>query len=303
MRHTLGKGVLVTAAAASGILSLNGGPALAAESAAAGSPGILSGNSAQARVDAPVHVCGDSVDVAGIGNPVFGDGCGSEDTDASAGPVPRYGEDAPRHHEEAGPERAKPGRHAAPGPVSEAAARDRGGRERAGRERTGRERAGHAAGGQDVAGRGQDVAPRGRHAAPAGGTSSVARGEATGSPGLLSGNAAQVPLDVPLNLCGNTVDVVALLNPAFGDGCGDGTPAPEHPAPRPPRPVPPARPHVPPTTDEGDGGGGTEHVMPPRARLAETGADAGLLGAAGASASLLVGGAVLYRRRAAPARG
>ncbi|SCE27251.1 Small secreted domain, partial [Streptomyces sp. SolWspMP-sol7th] len=69
------------------------------------------------------------------------------------------------------------------------------------------------------------------------GTSSVARGGATGSPGLLSGNAVQVPLDVPLNVCGNTVDVVALLNPAFGNGCGNGAPAPDAPdaAPAPPR--------------------------------------------------------------------
>ncbi|NEA44691.1 chaplin, partial [Streptomyces sp. SID11385] len=155
---------------------------------------------------------------------------------------------------------------------------------------------------------------RGRHAAPAtgasAGTSSVARGGATGSPGLLSGNAVQAPLDVPLNVCGNTVDVVALLNPAFGNGCGNGTPAPEHPAPRPPHHVPPHHvppAHVPPETDDGGSTwsfGWNEDgakARPAGARLAETGADAGLLGVAGASAALLVGGAILYRRKAVPA--
>ncbi|WP_225821416.1 chaplin [Streptomyces naphthomycinicus] len=46
-----------------------------------------------------------------------------------------------------------------------------------------------------------------------------AQGGAVDSPGALSGNAAQIPLHVPVNLCGNTVDVIALLNPAFGNVC------------------------------------------------------------------------------------
>ncbi|KMS66123.1 MULTISPECIES: chaplin [Streptomyces] len=39
------------------------------------------------------------------------------------------------------------------------------------------------------------------------------------SPGVLSGNVIQVPIHVPLNVCGNTVNVIALLNPAFGNAC------------------------------------------------------------------------------------
>jgi hypothetical protein len=290
MRHTLSKGMFVTAAAASGILC--GGSAFADGSTAAGSPGVLSGNSVQAPVDVPVNICGNSIDVVGISNPVFGNGCENAHTGASAGA------DTPRQAEGAGPERTR-GRHAAPGPVREA----------------------------PEAGR---TAPRGRHAAPAAaagtgaGTASGARGAATGSPGLLSGNAVQAPVDVPLNACGNTVDVVALLNPAFGNGCGNGTATNGHPTPRPPhhvppshhvpppRPVPPSH-HVPPTTGEGGGGGRSSSwglnergprqaaVPAPRARLAETGAGAGLLGVAGASVTLLVGGAVLYRRKAAAA--
>ncbi|MEU3858327.1 chaplin [Streptomyces sp. NPDC028722] len=49
-----------------------------------------------------------------------------------------------------------------------------------------------------------------------------AEGAAVGSPGVLSGNVIQVPVHVPINLCGNTVDIIALLNPAFGNVCVNG---------------------------------------------------------------------------------
>ncbi|MFG2605865.1 chaplin [Streptomyces sp. NPDC048514] len=42
---------------------------------------------------------------------------------------------------------------------------------------------------------------------------------AVGSPGVLSGNVVQVPIHAPINVCGNTVDVIALLNPAFANAC------------------------------------------------------------------------------------
>ncbi|MCX4722127.1 chaplin [Streptomyces virginiae] len=48
---------------------------------------------------------------------------------------------------------------------------------------------------------------------------SSAEGAAVGSPGVLSGNLAQVPVHIPVNVCGNTVNVVGLLNPAFGNVC------------------------------------------------------------------------------------
>ncbi|MFF3172137.1 chaplin [Streptomyces sp. NPDC057900] len=48
---------------------------------------------------------------------------------------------------------------------------------------------------------------------------SGAEGAAVGSPGVLSGNTIQVPIHVPVNLCGNTVNVIGLLNPAFGNTC------------------------------------------------------------------------------------
>ncbi|MCW5251763.1 chaplin [Streptomyces sp. SHP 1-2] len=46
-----------------------------------------------------------------------------------------------------------------------------------------------------------------------------AEGAAVGSPGVLSGNVVQVPVNIPVNLCGNTIDVIGVLNPAFGNTC------------------------------------------------------------------------------------
>ncbi|MDT0345701.1 chaplin [Streptomyces litchfieldiae] len=48
---------------------------------------------------------------------------------------------------------------------------------------------------------------------------SNAKGAAVGSPGVISGNVVQVPIHVPINVCGNTVSIVGLLNPAFGNTC------------------------------------------------------------------------------------
>ncbi|MFI5662691.1 chaplin [Streptomyces sp. NPDC051684] len=50
---------------------------------------------------------------------------------------------------------------------------------------------------------------------------SGAQGAATNSPGVVSGNNVQVPVHVPVNACGNTVDVIGLLNPAFGNTCAN----------------------------------------------------------------------------------
>lgn len=45
------------------------------------------------------------------------------------------------------------------------------------------------------------------------------QGAAVGSPGVLSGNNVQIPVHIPINLCGNTVDIIGLQNPAFGITC------------------------------------------------------------------------------------
>ncbi|WP_411293293.1 chaplin [Streptomyces sp. CBMA156] len=46
-------------------------------------------------------------------------------------------------------------------------------------------------------------------------------GVAAGSPGVVSGNQIQIPVHVPVNFCGNTVSIVGVLNPAFGNFCAN----------------------------------------------------------------------------------
>ncbi len=50
----------------------------------------------------------------------------------------------------------------------------------------------------------------------------TAVGTATGLVVLLSGNVVQVPVDMPVNACGNSVNVIGLLNPATGNVCVNG---------------------------------------------------------------------------------
>ncbi|MFF4396992.1 chaplin [Streptomyces sp. NPDC001480] len=49
-----------------------------------------------------------------------------------------------------------------------------------------------------------------------------AEGAAVGSPGVASGNVVQVPVHVPVNVCGNTVTIIGALNPAIGNVCENG---------------------------------------------------------------------------------
>ncbi|MET9083034.1 chaplin [Streptomyces sp. NPDC004237] len=46
-----------------------------------------------------------------------------------------------------------------------------------------------------------------------------ANGAAIASPGVLSGNVIQVPIHVPINVCGNSINIIALLNPTLGNTC------------------------------------------------------------------------------------
>ncbi|MER7938310.1 MULTISPECIES: chaplin [unclassified Streptomyces] len=109
MRQTLGRGMVV-AAAATGILSLYTGTALAdtdATGSASGAPGVVSGNVVQAPVDVPVNLCGNSVDVAAVLNPALGNSCAN--TSASAEPTGErahdtsYGDSAYGDSSDAGP--------------------------------------------------------------------------------------------------------------------------------------------------------------------------------------------------------
>ncbi|MBR8640949.1 chaplin [Streptomyces tuirus] len=62
-------------------------------------------------------------------------------------------------------------------------------------------------GGLLAAGAGMASATSGAHA----------DGKAVGSPGVASGNVVQAPVHVPVNVSGNSVNVVGVLNPAFGN--------------------------------------------------------------------------------------
>ncbi|BFV55928.1 LAXTG-anchored chaplin ChpA [Kitasatospora sp. CMC57] len=54
-----------------------------------------------------------------------------------------------------------------------------------------------------------------------------AHGGAAHSPGVASGNNIQAPVSVPINACGDSVNVVGVGNPAFGNHCGNvATPPP-----------------------------------------------------------------------------
>ncbi|WP_436772587.1 chaplin [Yinghuangia sp. YIM S09857] len=143
-----------------------------------------------------------------------------------------------------------------------------------------------------------------------GGDGGGADGTAAGSPGVGSGNAVAVPVDIPVNVCGNGLQVVGLLNPTVGGAaCVNATtPTPAPPTPR-PRVIPPEPPRVtvPPTPVVA----GTP--VPVRApapaprpstppapqgeRLAETGAET--TGLAVAGIAFLLGGTILYRRAGA----
>lgn len=48
-------------------------------------------------------------------------------------------------------------------------------------------------------------------------TDGGAHGKAIGSPGVASGNLVQAPVHIPANAVGNSVNVVGILNPAFGN--------------------------------------------------------------------------------------
>lgn len=63
------------------------------------------------------------------------------------------------------------------------------------------------AGGLIAAGAGMASATDGSHA----------DGKAVGSPGVASGNLVQAPVHIPVNAVGNSVNVIGVLNPAFGN--------------------------------------------------------------------------------------
>ncbi|MFE7210204.1 chaplin family protein [Streptomyces sp. NPDC057611] len=206
---------VIAVAAASGAMAMampvsafaaDGGAA--AEGAAVGSPGVLSGNTIQLPVDVPVNVCGNTVDVVGLFNPAAGNRCAN----------------------------ASDGRDRTPAADGAAA----------------------QAGSQD-------------------------------SPGVVSGNTIQLPVHVPVNVTGNSVNAVGIGSPASGN-TSTNTPG-DHVA---PTPVPPVRSEPQPLPRP------VTHPEPAavpqtQVSLAHTGADQ-TAPVVAAGAALVLGGAVLYRR-------
>ncbi|MCM1976427.1 chaplin [Streptomyces sp. NBC_00347] len=117
------------------------------------------------------------------------------------------------------------------------------------------------------------------------GRGAVAEGRGKDSPGLLSGNGLQLPVEVPVNISGNSVSVVGVGNSSVGNTSVNGsTPVVGKPVQPPVRPPVAVRPVTPPA--------------PPRSHpsaLAHTGAEgAGYLLSGGGA--MLLGGVLLYRR-------
>lgn len=155
------------------------------------------------------------------------------------------------------------------------------------------------------------VAASGAFAAAAGGVAhadSGAEGVAADSPGVGGGNAAEAPVGVPVNLCGNGLHVVGLLSPALGGvACANAAPAEAPPTTPPPTtpptlpppevpespvPTPPAISHVsPPVTRIAPP---SPAPVPQADRLAETGSETSALAVAGIA--FVIGGTILYRR-------
>ncbi|CAL9675016.1 Chaplin-B [Streptomyces sp. enrichment culture] len=131
------------------------------------------------------------------------------------------------------------------------------------------------------------------------GTSGRAVAEAGGkdSPGVVSGNGVQLPVDLPVDLTGNSVNVVGIGNPSTGNQSsntpGDQRPVrPQHPPEPAPERTPPSRPEPAPEPAPHSGPRAVPHA---NRALAHTGTDH-TLQAVAASAALVAGGVVLRRR-------
>jgi hypothetical protein len=125
----------------------------------------------------------------------------------------------------------------------------------------------------------------------------VAQGSGKDSPGVISGNGVQLPVDLPVNVTGNSVNVVGIGNPSTGNESSN-TPGeerpnrPQHPPKPVPRPTAPSRPDPAPDPAPEPAPRTVPHA---RGALAHTGTDH-TLQAVAASAALVAGGVVLRRR-------
>lgn len=247
MKRVTRNGVIAVAAA-SGAMAVTGSAFAdsAADGAALGSPGVVSGNTIQLPVHVPANLCGNTVNVVGLLNPAAGNACANKDGGGNHGSG------------------LGSGSHSGPG-------------------------SGLGSGSGSGLGSGS------------GSGGATADGVAKDSPGVGSGNVVQLPVDLPLNVSGNSANGVGVGNPAVGnESVNTSGDRPVHPAePRPVHPItprtPPASPHTPPKAHHASPDAPAPAQASSVSSLASTGADA-MLPAALASAALVLGGATLYRR-------
>jgi hypothetical protein len=205
-----------------------------ADSAATGgttdSPGVLSGNLVQIPVSIPVNLCGNSVSVVGVLDSASGNTCSNSGSVAAA---------------------ANGGASNSPGvgsgnliqiPVSIPV-----------------NVCGNSISGVGIGDSASDNHCSNGGSGSAGGVGGTANGGSSHSPGVGSGNTVQVPVTAPVNVCGNDISVVGLLDSASGNTCSNGgsATAPTSPGhPTPPcgcHPTPPIRTTPPP-----------RHTTPPK---------------------------------------
>ncbi|MGW0704565.1 chaplin family protein [Streptomyces sp. NPDC002643] len=344
MRQVTRKG-LMTVAAASGVLAAVGGTAHAdsgAQGSATNSPGVLSGNTVQAPVEAEVNVCGNTVNVVGLLNPAAGNKCsngGGGGKHAKPGGGHGGGHQGGGHGSSYGGGSQADG-HAtnSPGVLSgntvqapiHAPVNVCGnsvniigvGNTAVGNDCSnggGGNGGGHHGGGHSGGDGGYGSSHGGSHA----------DGYTSDSPGVGSGNTIQAPVNVPVNVCGNSVSVVGIGNGVTDSDCGNsggggaheipggnqhnpptepGQPAPQLPE-QPGQPGEPGNPGQPGKPGEEVPGGdtntpGTQTVTEPDVvgALAQTGAELPLGLAFSVGAGTLIGGALIYRKAKAAAQ-
>ncbi|MDX3711806.1 chaplin [Streptomyces europaeiscabiei] len=315
MRQVTRKG-LMTVAAASGVLAAAGGGAAHADSGAQGSatnsPGVLSGNTVQAPVEAELNVCGNTVNVVGLLNPAAGNKCSN-----GGGKHARGGQGGGGHGSSHGGSQADGHTSGSPGVAS--------GNHVQVPVHVPVNVCGNSV---NVIGVGNPATDNdcynggggyggGGHGSSHGG--SQADGHTSGSPGVASGNHVQVPVDVPVNLCGNNISVIGIGNGVTGNDCGNSGGGGAHENPggghqNPPGDFEEASPQVPgkPSAPGKPGGEiaggdtntpGTQTVTQPdgAAQLARTGGDLPLGLALPVGAGALIGGALIYRKARAAA--
>jgi len=254
-----------------------------ANGAATNSPGLLSGNLIQIPINAPINVCGNSISVIGILDTATGNTCansGSAGTTANGG-----AKDSPG----AGSGNLIQVPINAPVNVCGNSASGVG--------------IGDSASGNTCTNGGGSASGAG--SAGSGSAGSTANGGSKGSPGVGSGNTVQLPVNAPVNLCGNSVSVIGIGDTASDNTCSNGTPVT---TPTPPCGCHPTTPTIPPSTPGTPPTTAKPHSSAPHASafakpavpgtLAETGSGASHL-VAPLGAGMLGGSGLLLRKRVA----